>query len=385
VIDKQLQGLLDEIRKGGVHDSVGSFSLDRFSAARKLARTQFPSHYHYALKLVQWAVASHARSVRITVWPGSLDITHDGIPVGDKLPDLIRFALSSPIGPDRRLVHLASAILAVQALGPRKVAFHSQGQVLEVLGDKDKLSKVSAGAERPDRIVISGLPWRPAAATEIGLIGLVRPEVQLLAHHCAYSEIPVYVGRVPLSRAFLGIREHVPRVVKGRTRLYIPAGHALPVRVALAPYDVDAAISVPGPETAGVFPQGRYWMRSAPEVFSSLAEPRRPEPAPSEAIKLSHLTLGDFPMYRGWAIMLDYTGNLEHRLTAAFRSNSIKLIQDGVLIETVQPLLSERRLMAEGIVATGSLPLDLSHFRYVRGEGLSSLVREIGHFLELGR
>lgn len=386
--NNQLQDLLDEIRQGGVLDSVGGFTLDRFSAARKLARTQFPSPYHYALKLVQWAVASHARNVRVTVWPNSVEVSHDGVPVGDKLTDLVRYALESPIGPDRRLVHLASAILGSQALNPGRVQVWSEKQLLKIAGDKDQLVKGKPG---PDRAKVSGLAPKPSLreslllAPHLSLIGALRPEVDLLLEHCAFSDVPVYLNGMPLSRAFLGIRQHVPRIVKGRTRLYIPAGYNMPLRVALAPEGVEAAISVPGPEVAGIFPQARYWMRAAPNLFRPLGEPRRPEPAPPDAVKMPHLTLGDHPMYRGWALILDYTGNFEHRLTAGFRSNALRLIQDGVMIEMVQPLLSERKLMAEGIVATGSLPLDLSHFRFVRGPGITALVQEVGHFLELGR
>lgn len=365
---------------------MGSFSIDRFSAARKLSRTQFPSPYHYAVKLVQWAVASRATRVKVTVWARSLQVEHDGQPVGEHLPELVRFALASPTGPDRRLVHLASAILAVQALNPGRVQVWSQGQVLRVFGDQDKLDKTSSKSER---IKISGLKMgggRGMFFSWLGLIAVMRPEVELLHNHCAYSDIPVYLNGVPLSRSFLGIRQYTPRVVEGRTRLYIPSGaSSMPLRVALAPAGNEAAICVPGPEMAGVFVQGRWWLRPQPNAFRPLNDLRRPASPPAEAVAMPHLYLADFPMYRGWAFLLDYTGNFEHRLTAGFRSNTLKLVQDGVLIEVVQPLLSDKKMFAEGIVATDSLPLDLSHFRYVRGPELTALIQEVGLFLQVGR
>ena len=385
--NKQLQELLDGIRSGGVQDSEGTFTLDRFSAARKLARTQFPNPYFYAVKLVQWAVASRASKVSLTIWPGSVEITHNGQPIGDHLPDLIRFALASPTGPERRLVHLASAILAVQALAPRRVEVRSQSKVLRVIGETDRCEAMKL--QKFDRVKVSGLPYKWSLGSSpspwSGLVSFVRPEVELVNERCGFSEIPIFLNGDALSRPFLGIRQYSPRTENGRTRLYIPAGHSLPLRVALAPAGDDPAICVPGPETAGIFPQGRYWMRSSTEGFHELTFPRRPVAAPPGAVRTDKITLGDFPMYRGWAIMLDYTGNLEHRLTAGFRSNNIRLIQDGALVETVQPSVSDRKLYAEGIVATGSLPLDLSHYRFVRGPELTALVQEVTYFLGLSR
>ncbi|MCE7870624.1 hypothetical protein DYH09_09630 [bacterium CPR1] len=390
-LHRDLQNLLDQIRQGGEVDSAGEFTIDQFSAARKLARTQFPTPYLYAVKLVQWAVASGASMVRIAIWPGSFQLVHDGLPIGDQLPELVRWALSSPTGSERRYVHLASAILALQVLSPSRVDVFSQGQCLRVAQGKDQLKSVRPSTS--DRIHVSGLALRGNSDSlqllmepALGLVGTVRPEVGMLVHHCAYSEIPVYLNGAPLCRALLGSRQHTPRVVKGRTRLYIPSGsHSMPIRVALMPAGDTAGISVPGPETGGVFSRGRFWMREQPEVFQPLGRPKACWPSPPEAVVLPHISLADFPMFRGWAILLDYQGTFEHALTAAFRSNLIQLVQDGVIIETVQPRLNESRLQAEGIVATGLLPLDLSHFRFVRSEQFISLIEEVVHLLELGR
>ncbi len=387
----ELQNLLDQIRQGGEVESAGEFTIDQFAAARKLARTQFPTPYLYAVKLVQWAVASGASMVRIRIWPSSFELVHDGLPIGEQLAQLVRWALSSPTGSERRYVHLASAILALQALRPRRVDMISQGQRLLVAGEKDQLQTV-----RPitnDRFKVSGLPLKTNTDAvglflepNISLVGMVRPEVGLLVHHCAYSEIPVYLNGSPLCRALLGSRQHAPRVVKGRTRLYIPSGsHSMPLRVALMPAGETAGISVPGPETGGVFSRGRFWMREQPEVFKPIGDARACWPSPPDAVALPHISLADFPMFRGWAILLDYKGTFEHALTAAFRSNLIQLVQDGVIIETVQPRVNESRLQAEGIVATGLLPLDLSHFRFVRNEQFIALIEEVIHLLELGR
>lgn len=70
--------LLEALRQGGKLHSSGRFTIDPEAARRKLGQYLLPDPELLGLKLVQWAVRSKARQVRVHCAPEELELEHDG-------------------------------------------------------------------------------------------------------------------------------------------------------------------------------------------------------------------------------------------------------------------------------------------------------------------
>lgn len=189
--------LLDEARL----ESHGTFQLDPKAALEKLQKYQHSEIRAYILKLVQWAVASGAESVRLEIDHDKVVVEHDGrgMPREKFPPGLLQG-------------HLGTAMVAIYLLTPREIIFESQDYLWRN-GD------LSANPPRKgSRITLLGLArasrWQPlpmlteqrrltfAHVDTDGVLGeliwdslgFVRPELALVRQRCFLAGIPIFLN-----------------------------------------------------------------------------------------------------------------------------------------------------------------------------------------------
>ena len=76
--DKQVGGLLDELRAGGEVDSSGRFTLDRAQARAKMQKFQLVDARRYVLELVQAAALRGATRIAFDIDADDMRMRFDG-------------------------------------------------------------------------------------------------------------------------------------------------------------------------------------------------------------------------------------------------------------------------------------------------------------------
>lgn len=131
-MSSELEKLLEDHRNDGAFDSSGVFTLDREGLTKTLGESLLPEPHAYILKLVQWAVASGAKKIKIEIGPRKVLFAHDGWPLSkDWLLNwqdcLLEGRTERQLGYFGELPDLALAIQALQSLQTRKISFMHRG------------------------------------------------------------------------------------------------------------------------------------------------------------------------------------------------------------------------------------------------------------------
>lgn len=128
--DKQLGGLLDELRAGGEVDSSGRFTLDRAQARAKMQKFQLVDARRYVLELVQAAALRGATSIAFDIDADDMRMRFDGHSfTGEELAELWGSIFAD--GEEqllRGVRQLALGLNAALGLGPRRITVRSGGQ-----------------------------------------------------------------------------------------------------------------------------------------------------------------------------------------------------------------------------------------------------------------
>lgn len=207
---------MDELRAAltgeGTLDSHGAFQLDQAAAREKLKRFQLAEPRAYILKLLQWAVARGARTVRIEVGSQLVSVEHDGESEEVFPPPLVQG-------------HLGIGMLAASVLEPRQVIFESTDYrwsdgVREPATPRRGSSLALIGMRKPAWRETSPMLSSQRSRTFMHIdtdgplgqlvwdsLGFVRPEIALLRQRAFLAGVPVYLnGRLINRPADLAVR-----------------------------------------------------------------------------------------------------------------------------------------------------------------------------------
>lgn len=178
----RLFGVLNNLGQGARLDSQGEFTLGLRAAVQKLGKYQLAEPYAYVLKLIQWAVRSHASRIEITIRKRDVKVWHDGDP-----PDLDRIAQAEFLLISQgALGHLGVGLYAALALCPKRVWIESKGQLLQIHPKPQHKSLPGSTQTSGTTVGIVGLPRRS--------FQFRRREQNLVRERCSNAGIPIYVN-----------------------------------------------------------------------------------------------------------------------------------------------------------------------------------------------
>lgn len=212
----KLEDLIADLTDDGVLDSSGDFTLDPSKAEEKLKNFALSSPQDYILKVIQFAVASEASGIWITILPSKVEIVFDGQPVEEAdLQSMMAHLLAERHDPARRRIrHLAAAMRGALGVEPSSVEYkcwdgavgwarswNAAGWKLEPLSLKGKPAIQRFVVERKMSQSLSSA----VEETKAFFQGKSRtPEEEYLVKPCGRCPIPIVLDGHPLPRVEFG-------------------------------------------------------------------------------------------------------------------------------------------------------------------------------------
>lgn len=181
-----LEDLLDEARRAGTVESVGTFTLDFQAAIAKLRGFQLENQHHYVNRLVRAASLAGSGSVEITtdshktrVWFPALAVEPDNLP---RLFEDI-FQNQRPAAKE-----LATAVNLAIALKPSRIEVQSRNRVLAVENGQGDLYETQ---ERPG----TTFQLTRSRSSQLGHLGTHTPEFLAIVKRFRFSKLAISINR----------------------------------------------------------------------------------------------------------------------------------------------------------------------------------------------
>ena len=133
-------------------DSSGYFTVDRQKALEKLAQFQLPSEHHWALKVVQAAVAFGAPGLEVKL---SLSTSEFLFAYGCALEELEEAFYHPEPGPSRALNHLKSALWSVGYGGLRPFQYCPANSGQSLVWTGERFQRVTCQLSSQARLTVS--------------------------------------------------------------------------------------------------------------------------------------------------------------------------------------------------------------------------------------
>ena len=215
----KLEDLLEDLRDDGVIVSSGGFTLDPSKAEEKLRDFSFPSPDDYILKLIQFAVASHATKIDIESTSTKLSLTFDGEPTSEDDMTGIMAHLLNDGGEQkwRRLRHLAAGLRGAASVKPNSVCLqYWNGEVgfqriWDAKGWRSEPFKAK-GPEAFHRFLLSRNFSQTLSSAGEEMKSLLNsrltPEEQKIQESCLFSPAELVLEGKPLARAAFGRKRY---------------------------------------------------------------------------------------------------------------------------------------------------------------------------------
>lgn len=146
-----MDGFLEGQYAGEILENDGAFTLKSVSSSDLAKRFRLPEPRAYILKLIQWAVSSSPRVIKVDTAGDELKLKHDGRPLtSEQLDNLARGVI------DFR--HLSVGVYGALTLNPTRLTVASRGRALELVSGESR-NDVSLGGEWTE-VIVSGASKR---------------------------------------------------------------------------------------------------------------------------------------------------------------------------------------------------------------------------------
>lgn len=235
-----LERLLWSLAEAGEFDSAGGFTVSAELAERKLRDYRLPLPQSYALKAVQFAVASGAKRISVVDTLSRLEVRFDGESIAaEDLERLLVYLLDPCLHSEKQhFLHLAGALCGATAVAPQQIVFRhmSRGRSFRTSWSEQgwKRERGESRSEDTESVLLIARTFRQRlrqAASRlsrfVGLSSDSESESQLIARLCHYVPAALSINGNALPRRPFGAERSTQGLPEAEliAGLYHPHSH----------------------------------------------------------------------------------------------------------------------------------------------------------------